>query len=771
MTMKSAFLSVLACLQLVHGGKILGDASANYTQQLLNSGTIDLGDWKPAYEKAAALVKTLTFDEKVSIVSGSNGGSFNALQKLDSSSNPLGYYYVTTWPAGLAMSMTWDRKAIYDQGKALGKEFKGKGINLAYAPTMEPLGRSAWCGRTGESYGPDSYHAGSMGGYFVKGMADAGVIPSSKHLIMNEYETNRMGRDNGGGGASPSSKSNFQNETSSSGNSTDGSLSYSVHIDDKAFHETYLAPFYDAVKNGVGGTMCAMNRVNGTYSCESQDLLAKYLKVELGFPGMVNADVNAQHTAINAANAGMDISSESLWTNTTLLAAIANGTFTQERLDDMVVRNMIGYFKYNQDKDYPPYAEKTDHVDPRGNHAALARTLAANSIALLKNTNNALPLKNKTSVSIFGYHASPKYVGASGSLSVFDGVGPTMLGHMYGVGGSAMGTPPYLVTPVQVMNERAAKTGIMLRWWLRDETDLATYFLDNANEISESTKGVAINSDACIVYLNAWAGEGADRIELTNGTQDVLVNAVADVCNNTIVVINTVGPRLVDQWIEHENVTGVLYAGPLGQESGYALDDVLFGAVNPSGRLVHTIAKNESDYDPITRVSQSLNLNFTEGNYIDYKYFDKNAIEPRFEFGYGLSYTSFEYSSTISVSANVSASYATGKRSIGGRADLWDTVASVSGTLKNTGDLAGAEVAQLYVQFPEAANEPVRQIRGFEKVTLQPGEQTNVEFTLKRRDLSVWDVVAQEWKIEAGEYTFYYGASSRDFKATATLTL
>ncbi|KAF4634502.1 hypothetical protein G7Y89_g3600 [Cudoniella acicularis] len=278
------------------------------------------------------------------------------------------------------------------------------------------------------------------------------------------------------------------------------------------------------------------------------------------------------------------------------------------RLDDMVIRNMMGYFHYNQDEDYPALAGVTDYVDVRSNHSKLARTYAANSIALLKNTNNALPLKNKTSISIFGLHAAPRYVGANTALTVYNGVGPTMFRRMATVGMSGTGT-----------------------------------------ELSGSTVGVAAHSD--------------------------IINAS----------INTTGTRLLDQWITHENVTGVIYGGPLGQESGNAIDDVLFSAVNLSGRLLHTIAKNESDYNSNTQITQSLELNYTEGNYIDYKYFDKYNVTPRYEFGYSLSYTTFNYSSQVTVSPNTTAlsqSYATGALAIGGREDLWGVAATASSSFR-----------------------------------------------------------------------------------------
>lgn len=749
---------------------------------------VKLGEWQDAYNKASAFVGTLTTSEKISLITAGNAGNFTALNMLDSATNPLAYYYVTTWPAGLAMAMTWDTEAAFGQGNGVGAEFKGKGVHLAYGPTLQPLGRSAWCGRTGESYGLDSYHAGLMAGAVVKGMSHAGVVPSAKHYILNEQETNRMGSGSnsmrgGGGGDTPPDGAPGANmtlrarqtaENSTTASSPDDSGSYSVQIGDKAFHETYLAPFYDTVKNGMGGAMCGMNRVNGTYSCESQDLLAKYLKTELGFPGIVHADVSAQKTGINAANAGMDLSSNSYWSNDTLGAGLTNGSFTSERLDDMAIRNLMGYYHLGQDRGYPSLADKTERRDVRGNHSALARKYASESIVLLKNTASALPLSNKTSISIFGTHAAPRYVGANTALAVYDGEPSTMEGHMAVVGGSAMGSLAYVTTPVQLFVQRAASDGFMLRWWLNDTvSETSSGMQGSGTELTETTLGVADGSDACVVFLNAWGGEGADRAELYNEGQDALVSRVADNCNSTIVVVNTVGPRLLDAWIEHENVTGVLYAGALGQESGNAIDDVLFGSVNPSGRLVHTIAMNESDYNPDTIISDSeLQLNFTDGNYIDYKYFDQYNITPRFEYGYGLSYTTFKYSSTVSVeSRNLKSGFATGDKAVGGREDLWDIVATAKTSIANTGSVPGAEVAQLYVSFPAAAGEPVRQLRGFNKTVVQPGESVDVTFGLRRRDLSVWSVAGQEWEVIKGEYVFYVGASSRDLKAKATLAV
>ncbi|KAF1922458.1 glycoside hydrolase family 3 protein [Didymella exigua CBS 183.55] len=775
---------------LYFGGAVDAAISPNYTQAILSSGTIKLGDWQDAFDKASAFVASLSTTEKLSLVTGSGAGNFSALEASDSSANPINYYFVTAWPAGLAMSMTWDKDAIYGQGKGLGAEFKGKGMNVAFAPTVQPLGRSAWGGRSGESYGPDSYLSGIMAGQLTSGMSASGVIPSAKHYILNEQETNRSGSSSGGGmgggaggpggpggnstSGSPSSMRRRQNAGNSTSSSSSGA--YSVEIGDKAFHETYLAPFYDAVKAGVGGTMCCMQKINGTYGCENQDTLARYLKVELGFPGYVSPDAGAQHSSFDAANAGLDLGSSSYWSNSTLVAGIANGTFSSARLDDMAIRQLMGHFKQKQEV-YPEHAGYTDNVDVRGKHGDLARQYAAQSIVLLKNSDSALPLKNKKAISIFGTHAAPRFVGPNTALTVQTGVDATMDGHMSQNGGSAMSSAAFLVTPFQAFNERAQADGFMLKWWLNNtivESSGGMLSDGAGTEISETTLGIADSAEACIVFLNAWAGEGGDRSELTNTEGDKLVNYVADNCNNTIVVVNTIGPRLLDQWATHENVTGILYGGPLGQSSGHAINDVLFGDVNPSGKLVHTIAKNESDYDPNTQISESLTIDFSEGNYIDYKYFDQKNSTPRYEFGFGLSYTTFKYGSKVDITPKtklLSNEFATGDLAVGGREDLWDIVAEVSTDITNAGKVAGAEVAQLYVEFPAAADEPVRQLRGFHKVKIQPGKTEKARFQLRRRDLSVWNVEKQEWQIVRGDYKFNVGSSSRDLRVSGSMTV
>ncbi len=237
------------------------------------------------------------------------------------------------------------------------------------------------------------------------------------------------------------------------------------------------------------------------------------------------------------------------------------------------------------------------------------------------------------------------------------------------------------------------------------------------------------------------------------------------------------GIRLVDPWVDHPNVTAILFAGMPGQETGRSLVDILYGDVNPSGRLPYTVARNESDYGHLLNYTRDTSYfpqdDFTEGLFIDYRAFDREGIEPRYEFGFGLSYTTFEYSKLgLDAFGAVSAGLPDPDVAIiqGGHPQLWDTVYTASCEIKNTGAVAGAEVAQLYLGIP-APDTPARQLRGFEKVPLQPGESRTVTFALTRRDLSFWDVGAQQWRIPEGEFKVYVGASSRDFRLNGAFTV
>ncbi|GLA04723.1 hypothetical protein AnigIFM60653_004782 [Aspergillus niger] len=733
------------------------------TTGLLADLQVDLQDWASAYNNSVAAVATLSNADKIRLISGQSVPAINFEPETsnDGSQGLESFFYVTSFPESSAMAQTWDPELIKAGFHAVGQEFHDKGYTMINGPTVGPQGRTPWGGRLVETLGQDVYLAGIAFAHATEGIREAGVIPCGKHFLLNEQETNRS-------------------EVYWSNNAVTVPLNntaYSSNADDKTLHEAYLWPFYDGVKAGLGAVMCAMNRVNGTYACEHPNLLNNLLKTELAFPGFVTPDTSGQHTALGSANGGLDFGAASFWNNQTLLPALANGSLSQARLDDMAVRNLMPYFQLNlNNRTTVPVPPATALVDVRANHRALVRKAGSAAITLLKNTNHALPLQRPPSIGIFGAHARPTLIGPGTTMDDVHTY-TTWPGHLIFSGGSGIGSPSYLITPYDALLARALQDGTQLMWAMDDHLPMIPYIAVTGTMGTSAAPTFASYASAvstCLVFLNAWSGEGHDRSELRNQPQDEMVLTVAQNCNNTIVVINTVGARLLDTWIDHPNVTAVLYASLLGEQSGNAIVDVLYGDVNPSAKLIHTIARHESDY-PVP-ICMTAECDFTQDRvYIDYKYFDAHNITPRYEFGFGLSYTTFAYSGAPVISyvddTALARPVATGVLVPGGKADLWDEVMRLTLYITNTGARDGAEVAQLYVSFPDEAGQPVRQLRGFRKIFLRSGQRGMVEFGLRRRDLSYWDVERMDWVVARGVYRFFAGASSRDLRGVVEYTV
>ena len=519
-----------------------------------------------------------------------------------------------------------------------------------------------------------------------------------------------------------------------------------------------------------------------------------------------------------------------------LTTSVLNGSVPEWRLDDMATRIMASYFYLGEDKDFPDlnfaqgylptfgfeyptamlnYTQVNEHVDVRDAHAQIIRAVGSNSIVLLKNVDNTLPLSAPRQIAVIGEDAGPSIFGPNGCSDRGCDNGTLAMGW-----GSGSTNFPYLVDPLSAIQARA----------LQDRT-VVQYVLDNYATSTIST--VVQQASVCLVFANADSGEGyievggnyGDRNNLTLWLGgDSLIQEVAANCSNTVVVIHAPGPILMEDWIDNPNITAVLFAGLPGQESGNSLVDVLYGNVNPSGKIPWTIAKNRSDYgtdvlyQPNAPVPQ---LNFTEGSFIDYRHFDEAEIDPRFEFGYGLSYTSFHYQSIqIKALSNNSTTSATASTTVnpsicptqslnptdytfpatissikdyiypyiaantsiytpqaaptptisavpagpqGGNPVLWDILYRVQFKLRNNGTVAGQEVSQLYLDLGN--DTPPRQLRGFNKTMLQPNQTQIVTFDLRRRDVSIWSVESQSW-IEVTslgtDISVYVGASSRN---------
>ena len=631
---------------------------------------------------------------------------------------------------------------MYRYGKALGEEYRGKGINVALLPVAGPLGRVARGGRNWEGFGADPYLSAAGMDHVTRGLQDQGVIAQAKHWLLNEQEWRRNPGDEG--------------------------EAMSSNVDDRTLHELYAFPFMDAVKAGAGSVMCSYQRANHSYGCQNSKLMNGVLKTELGFQGFVTSDWGAQHAGVATANAGMDLimPDGGYWGNN-LTRAVNNGSVSETRLNDMVTRILAAYYYLNQNEGYPdvgvyPYDEVHDIIDVRADHASLIREIGAAGHVLVKNVNNTLPLNHPRFLNIYGYDArlpdSPwtnpsRY---QGGYEVNFGWN-TLNGTLITGGGSGSNTPPYVISPFQALQDRVLQDRGTLRW-----------------DFASVNPTVYANADACLVFINAYASESFDRTTLTDEFSDQLVRNVAVNCSNTIVVVHSAGIRMVEAWIEHPNVTAVVYGLLPGQESGRALVDVLHGDISPSGRMPFTVARNEFDYGELLNSTISSGpfpeSNFTEGLYIDYRHFDKYDIEPRYEFGYGMSYSNFEYSDlNVEATEGSLAEYPQIDTSAaGGPPMLWDVLFHVSITVSNTGSVDAAEVPQMYVCIPDA---PERQLRGFSRVHIAAGEEQTVTFPVTRRDLSVWDVVRQNWRLQGGEYPVYIGASSRDIRLTGSLSI
>ncbi|KAG0156023.1 hypothetical protein PDIDSM_3199 [Penicillium digitatum] len=730
------------------------------------------GDWEEAYAKARKFVAKLTIDEKADMVTGQPGpcvGNIVAIPRLGFpglclQDGPLSIRvadYASVFAAGVTVASTWDRDLLYERGYAMGQEFKAKGAHIALSPVAGPLGRSAYAGRNWEGFAADPYLTGVAMERTIRGHQDAGVQATAKHFIGNEQETQRNPTYNPNGTVTDV----IQEAVSS-------------NIDDRTMHELYLWPF----ANGSALRLLA---------------LCALTNEELGFQGYVMSDWGGTHSGVASIEGGLDMNMPGglgpyglvpeagsfFGKNVTL--AVNNGTVDQSRVDDMIVRIMTPYYWLGQDKDYPEVDPSSADLntfsprstwlrefnltgersrDVRGDHAKLIRKLAAEATVLLKNEKQALPLKAPKNIAVFGNDAGENTMGAV-NQATFE------FGNLASGGGSGTGRFTYLVSPLEAIKARAKKDNALVQYFLNN-TQIAT---SNVTSL-----WVPTTPDACLVFLKTWAEEGTDREHLTVDYKgNEVVESVAKSCNNTIVITHSSGINVIP-WANHPNVTAIVAAHYPGQEAGNSIVDVLYGDVNPSGHLPYTIAKNASDYNapPTTEVSTNGTYDwqswFDEKLEIDYRYFDAKNISVQYEFGFGLSYTTFNLSDLNAEPVAHPVSSIPEEQPIqpGGNPALWETIYNVTVSVTNSGDVKGATVPQLYVTFPDSTPEgtPPKQLRGFEKVSLAAGESRTVGFELMRRDLSYWDVVSQKWLIPEGEFVLRVGFSSRDLKEVTKIS-
>ncbi|KAF9878011.1 beta-glucosidase 2 [Colletotrichum karsti] len=750
----------------------------------------DIEKWNEAVEKADVLTTKLNLTEKATFVTGKlalgtapcignilpiDHAGFKGICMQDGPNGINIADLVSVFPAGLTTAASWDKALMLERAKAIGKEFRGKGINIALGPSAGPMGRHPLGGRNWEGSSIDPYLSGVAMEQTVRGIQSMGVQTCSKHFLANEQELQRS-------------------YTIVNGQRIEG---ISSNVGDRAVHELYGWPFYNAIRAGTTSIMCSYNRFNGTYACENEYLMEQVLRKEMGFDGYIMSDWFATHSGAKSINAGLDLNmpggydeatiqtGESYWGSVNITAMIEEGSVKEERIDEMVRRILTAYYYLDQDtEEYPetdwslmytfvawsnvldlfppPYPESRD---VRQDHGDLIRRIAAESTVLLKN-DGILPLKSLKNIGVFGNDAADPTDGLTFN-NKFE-IGTLDVGS-----GAASGRHTYLVSPLEAIKARAKETGARVQYMLRNSV-IAQGDFSASYPIP----------DVCLVFLNAFSGENKDRTSWElDWNSTAVVGQVADRCNDTIVVTHSVGPNTMP-WANHSNVKAILVAHLPGQETGNSIVDVLWGDVNPSGRLPYSIPVNSSDIDiPIVNLTNATSpgawqADFDEGLLVDYRHLEENGIEPLFGFGFGLSYTTFNMSDELAITQVITNLTSEPDPTVpvipGGHPDLWETVVTVGVSVTNTGSVAGAIVPQLYVSLPpetSPAGTPVKVLRGFDKVFLESGESKGVIFNLTRRDLSYYNTSRRTWTIPEGALVFRVGFDSRDIKATGQTVL
>jgi beta-glucosidase len=688
--------------------------------------------WEEADAKAREWCADLTNEEKISIITGRENmtgvcvGSIDPIERkgfkgLCLQDGPAGVRFAkgtaTSWQASINSAATFDRTLLRKVGEAQGNEFYQRGINFALSPAVG-IQRAPASGRIWESYGEDPFYVGECGTEVVKGIQSQGVIATSKHFVGNDQENNR--------GASTS------------------------NIPEQALWEVYLAPFYRLVNDAeTNAIMSSYNAVNGTYTSENKRLLTDILKDKMGFQGMVMSDWWGLYR-IDSFGAGLDMNmpggkywgpdyvGDSFW-GEHIQEYIDQGIFTQERLDDAALRVVRALFKAGQMENFPDVNLYVDTLTDE--NIALNRKVGADSNVLLKNDESILPIKGVKKIAVIGKDSMPANFCddmkcADGTLALGWGSGTTDF--------------KYVIDPLSAITERAKKDNIEV--------------VSSGEDDAEAGAEVAKDADLAIVFVQADSGEeyitvegnAGDRLDLDlwHGGNE-LIDAVASVNKNTIVVIHAPGPVNVPFL---DKVKGIIFAGMPGQETGHAITDVLFGDVNPSGHLPYTWAPREDyptdvKYEPeYPDGGEKMTVyDYNEGLFVGYRWFDKQGIEPTFAFGYGLSYTTFEYSNL--------------------EAEMEEDGLHVTLTVTNTGDVAGAAVPMIFLSFPDVVKDyPSRLFKGFDKVMLEAGESKEVNIIVDNHDLSYFDVDTMEFvQPEEGEYTVFAGSNARDLPLKTTV--
>ncbi|OBA39761.1 glycosyl hydrolase [Rhodococcus sp. 852002-51564_SCH6189132-a] len=661
---------------------------------------------EPALRSPLEIVARLTVEERASLTSGldfwhtepvarENIPSImltdgpHGVRKQTAEGDHLGLHSsvpATCFPPAVALGCSFDPELLERVGAALGAEARALQVGVLLGPGIN-IKRSPLCGRNFEYLSEDPLLSGVLGAALVHGMQSQGVGASLKHFAANNQETDRM--------------------------------RVSADVDPRPLREIYLRAFERVVRDAQPWTvMCSYNRINGVYSSRNPWLLTDVLRDEWGFEGLVVSDWGAVDDRVASLAAGLDLEMPSTGgrTDAEIVAAVRAGTVDESVLDTAAARVIELVQKAVAASD--PRA--TFDADA---HHALAREVAGQSIVLLRNENDLLPLATDANIAVIGELArTPRYQGAGSSR-----IEPTRLDN--------------------ALDEIRSLSG-------RDVPFAAGYALDGSDSaelVDEAVKRAA-DADIAVAFLGVPAeleSEGFDRDDLElPQRQTALLDAVLTANPNVVVVLSNGGVVRLSGFADR--VPAIVEGWLLGQAGGGAVADVLYGHVNPSGRLAETVPIRLEDTPAHTNFpGEHGHVRYGEGLFVGYRSYDARRLDVSFPFGHGLSYTTFEYSDAAVES---------------------DGDLTVHVTVTNTGGRAGAEVVQVYAGAPgsSVARAP-RELKGFTKVRLDSGESQRVAVSIRRDDLAYWDTRVDSWVVEGGTYSIDIGASSRDIRQTLTV--
>jgi beta-glucosidase len=664
------------------------------------------------HKDVRSILSQLTIEEKAALCTGATPWTTVAIERLGIPSirvadGPHGVRRVadaealmsdslpaTCYPTASALASTWDTGLIRALGKALGEECIVLGVDILLGPGNN-MKRTPVCGRNFEYYSEDPFLGGELAAAFIEGVQSKGVGTSLKHYAANNQEHKRFVID--------------------------------AQVDERTLREIYLAGFERAVKAAQPWTvMCAYNRLNGTYCSQHRWLLNDVLRDEWGYTGVVVSDWGAVHDRVEALAAGLELEMPGPRQDRVqaVIEAVRGGELDESVLDAAVERLLTAAFRAVE----TPKGVGEIDVDA---HHALARRIAGEAIVLLKNEEGLLPLPALRRIAVIGAAARAPY---------FQG------------GGSSHINPTRVDIPLQELRALAGSAEIRYAEGYAMEQGFDQALIDEA-------VAVAREADVALLYVALPAfkeSEGYDRPDLRLTEQQVaLIQSVAAAQSQTVVILNNGSAVTMEPWIE--DVPVVVEAWMMGQAGGGAIADVLFGVVNPSGKLAETFPRRLEDTPAVLNYpGENGAVRYGEGMYIGYRYYDVKDLDVLYPFGYGVSYTSYAYSN-LRVSAQAF-------RDVDGL--------TVSVDVTNTGEVAGKEIVQLYVHDETARlSRPDKELKGFAKVALQPGETQTVTIELDARAFAYYDPAYHQWVTESGSFEILVGRSAADICLKASVEM